>query len=97
MNTKANILSRKDQVNIKEDNKNILMLKEEIWTKRQIMAEVTLIRKNQKVEKTTLLEKIQRNNIKEQEVVKEFENNNGQVWEEDRIVYVEGRIYVLNN
>jgi len=43
------------------------------------MAEVTLIRKNQKVEKTTLLEKIQRNNIKEQEVVKEFENNNGQV------------------
>ena len=97
MNTKANALSRKDQVNIKEDNKNILMLKEEIWTKRQIMAEVTLIRKNQKVEKTTLLEKIQRNNIKEQEVVKEFENNNGQVWEEDRIVYVEGRIYVLNN
>ena len=97
MNTKANILSRKDQVNIKEDNKNILILKEEIWTKRQIMAEVTLIRKNQKVEKTTLLEKIQRNNIKEQEVVKEFENNNRQVWEEDRIVYIERRIYVLNN
>ena len=43
------------------------------------MAEVTLIRKNQEVEKTTLLEKIQRNNIKEQEVVKEFENNNRQV------------------
>ena len=64
MNTKANALSRKDQVNIKEDNKDILMLKEEIWTKRQIMAEVTLIRKNQEVEKTTLLEKIQRNNIK---------------------------------
>ena len=64
MNTKANVLSRKDQVNIKEDNKDILMLKEEIWTKRQIMAEVTLIRKNQEVEKTTLLEKIQRNNIK---------------------------------
>jgi len=43
------------------------------------MAEVTLIRKNQEVEKTTLLEKIQRNNIKEQEVVKELKKNNGQV------------------
>jgi len=30
MNTKADILLRKDQVDIKEDNKNVLMLKEEI-------------------------------------------------------------------
>ena len=29
-NTKANVLSRKDQVDTKEDNKDILMLKEEI-------------------------------------------------------------------
>ena len=61
------------------------------------MAEVTLIRKNQVVEETTLLEKIQRNNIKEQEVVKELEKNNEQAWEEDGIVYVEGRIYNSNN
>ena len=61
------------------------------------MAEVTLIRKNQVVEETTLLEKIQRNNIKEQEVVKELEKNNEQAWEEDGIVYVEGRIYISNN
>ena len=61
------------------------------------MAEVTLIRKNQVVEETTLLEEIQRNNTKEQEVVKKLENNNGQVWEEDGIVYIEGRIYIPNN
>ena len=61
------------------------------------MAEVTLIRKNQVVEETTLLEKIQRNNIKEQEVVKKLEKNNEQAWEEDGIVYVEGRIYISNN
>ena len=30
INTKANILLRKDQVDIKEDNKDVLMLKEEI-------------------------------------------------------------------
>ena len=30
MNTKADILLRKDQVDIKEDNKNVLMLKEVI-------------------------------------------------------------------
>jgi len=34
------------------------MLKEEIWTKRQITGEVTLIWKNKVVEETTLLEKI---------------------------------------
>ena len=55
MNTKADVLSRKDT---KEDNKNVLMLKEEIQTKRQITGEVTLIWKNQVVEETTLLEEI---------------------------------------
>ena len=64
MNTKANILLRKDKVDTKEDNKDILMLQEEIWTRRQIMAEVTLIRKNQVVKETILLGKIWRNNIK---------------------------------
>jgi len=63
---------------MKEDNKNVLILKEEIWTKIQIIAEVTLIRKNQVVEETILLEKIWRNNIKEQEVVKELEKNDEQ-------------------
>jgi len=75
-NTKANVLSRNNQVDT-EDNKNILMLKEEIWTRRQITAEVMLIRKNQVVEEITLLEEIQRNNTKKQEIVKELERNNG--------------------
>jgi len=30
MNTKVDIFSRKDQINIKEDNKNIQMLKKEL-------------------------------------------------------------------
>ena len=45
------------------------------------------------VEETILLEEIWRNNIKE---VKELENNNEQAWEEEKIVYMKGRIYVYN-
>ena len=33
MNIKADVLSRKDQVDTKKDNKNVQMLKEEIWTR----------------------------------------------------------------
>jgi len=49
------------------------------------------------VEETTLLEEIQRNGMKEQELIKEIEKEDGEFWEKDRIVYMDGRIYVLNN
>ena len=42
-NTKADILSRKNQVDTKKNNKDILMFEEEIWTRRQITAEVMLV------------------------------------------------------
>lgn len=61
------------------------------------MAEVTLIQKYQIVEKSTLLEKIQRNNTKEQKVIKELDKKDSHLWEEDGIVYIKERIYVLNN
>jgi len=32
-NTKANVLSRNNQVDTMEDNKNIKMLKDELWTR----------------------------------------------------------------
>ena len=44
MNMKADILSRKDQVNTKEDNKDVQLLKEKLWT-RKITAEVTMLRR----------------------------------------------------
>ena len=31
MNTKADILSKKEKVNTKEDNKDVQLLKEELW------------------------------------------------------------------
>ena len=49
------------------------------------------------VEETTLLEEIQQNGMKEHEVIKELEKEDGQSWKEDGIVYMNGRIYVPNN
>ena len=41
-NTKADILSRKDQVNTKEDNKDVQLLKDEIWARRTT-AKITML------------------------------------------------------
>ena len=43
VNTKADVLSRKNQVNTKEDNKDVQMLKDKIQTRKNTMAEVILI------------------------------------------------------
>ena len=38
-----------------------------------------------------------KNNTKEQEVLKELEKDEGQVWEDDGIIYIEEKIYIPNN
>jgi len=68
MNMKTDILSRKDQVNMKEDNKDVQLLKEELWT-RKTTAEVTMLKKTITMDKLEILEEIKRNNTREQEVV----------------------------
>ena len=73
------------------------MFKEEMWTRQQITTEIKMIQRNQVVEETTLLEEIRQNGMKEQKVIKELEKEDGQFWEEDGVVYVDGRIYMLNN
>jgi len=93
---KADILSRKDQVNMKEDNKDVWLLKEELWTRKTI-AEVTMLEKTMTMDKLEILEKTKRNNTREQEVVQVLEKDNGLSWEQDGIMYMEGRIYILNN
>ena len=95
-NTKADILSRRNQVNTKEDNKNIQLLKEELWTKRTT-AEVMMLNRNQTTDNLDLLEEIQRNNTKEQEVQQALKKEDGLTWEQDGIAYIEGRIYIPNN
>jgi len=74
------------------------MLKDELWTRRiHIEVKVIMLRKNQVREETILLDKIRRNQTREQEVQKELDKDNRQAWKDNRIVYMEGKIYILNN
>ena len=82
----------------KNDDKNIKMLKYELWTTRiNIEAEVIVFRENQLVEETILLEGIWKNNTREQKIQKKLEKEDGLVWENNGVVYMERRIYILNN
>ena len=56
-NTKADILSRKDQVNTKENNKDVQLLKDEIWARRTT-AKITMLGRKMKPEKGNILKKI---------------------------------------
>jgi len=67
-NMKMDILSRKDQVNMKEDNKDVQLLKEQLWTRR-ITAEITMLRRKTIADELDIIKKIKRNNTREQEVV----------------------------
>ena len=95
-NTKVDILSRKDQANMKEDNKDVQLLKEELWSRRTT-AEVIMLKRMMTTNKTEILEEIKRNNTRKQEVIQALENKDGLSWEQDGIIYMEGRIYIPNN
>ena len=71
MNTKADILSRKNQIDTWEDNKNVQMLKKELQ-KRRTTVEIMMLKRNKTIEDLDLLEEIQRNNTKEHEVEQEL-------------------------
>ena len=96
MEKKADILSRKDQVDTKEDNKDIQMLKEELWTRRTTV-EIMMLKRNKTTENSDLLEEIQRNNTKEHEVEQELKEGDSLAWEQNGITYMDGQIYIPNN
>jgi len=56
-----------------------------------------MLKKTITMDKLEILEKIKRNNTREQEMVQALEKDNRLSWEQDGIVYIEGRIYILNN
>ena len=74
-NTKADILSRKEQVNTKEDNKDVQLLKEELWQQRT-MVEITMIKRKVTVEEGNILKEIKRNTTREKEVVQALKKDN---------------------
>ena len=43
------------------------------------------------------MKEIQRNGTKEKEVIQELQKEDGQAWESDEVVYIDGQIYIPNN
>ena len=50
-----------------------------------------------RVDESDIIKKIRKNNTREKEIVQAMKRENGLAWEEDDVVYMEGRIYVPNN
>ena len=72
------------------------MLKEELW-KRRTMAKITMLRRDSIIERMELLNKIQWNRTKEQEVIQELRKEDEQSWKDDEMIYIDGWIYIPNN
>jgi len=65
---KVDILLRKDQVNTKEDNKDVQLLKKQLWTRR-MTAEITMLERKTTMDELDITKEIRRNNTREQEMV----------------------------
>jgi hypothetical protein len=102
-NTKADILLRLIKPDILNDNTEVEMFKDRILIQKiqeEIMIyEETLI-DNRKIEitaDTTLLEDIKGCKRRESRVVQEMEKQLKKLWENDGVIYRNGRIYVPNS
>ena len=83
-------------MNAKEDNKDVQLLKDKLW-QQKMTVEITMIQRRTMIEESDILKKIKRNTMREKEVVQALKKEDGLTWEEDGVVYMEGRVYVLNN
>ena len=83
-------------MNTKEDNKDVQILKEKLWTRRTT-AEITMMERKTTVDKGNIIKEIKRNNTRENEVVQVLKKEDKLTCEEDGVVYIEGRIYIPNN
>ena len=93
---KVDILSRKDQVNTKENNKDVQLLKDKLWQQRTTVG-IMMIKRKTIVEEGNILKEIKRNTTREKEVVQVLKKEDGLTWKEDGVVYMERRIYIPNN
>jgi len=63
-------------VNTKEDNKNIQLLKEKLWS-RKMIAEIMMIKRKRTEEEGDIIKEIRRNNTREKEVVQALKKGDG--------------------
>ena len=83
-------------MNTQDDNRDIQMLKKELQIKR-IIVEITVLQRKEARENSSLLEDIQKNNIREHEMTQELKKENSLVWKDNKIVYMDRQIYIPNN
>ena len=67
-----------------------------MWT-RKTTAKITMLGRKTMTEENNIIKKIRKNNTREKEVVQALEKNDGLTWEEDKVAYWEGRVYMPNN
>jgi len=73
---KADILSRKKQVNTKEDNKDVQLLKDEMWT-RKTTVKITMLGRKVMTKESNIVKKIWKNNTREKEIIQALEKKDG--------------------
>jgi len=56
-----------------------------------------MIKRKMTIEEGDILKEIKKNTTREKEVVQALKKEDGLTWEENGVVYMEGRIYVPNN
>jgi len=83
-------------VDTKNNNKDIQILKEDLWMRRTT-AEVIMLKRDKITNNNEIVEEIQRNNTKEQKVQQLLKKEDRSTWEQGGIVYIEGKIYIPNN
>ena len=72
------------------------LLKDEMWT-RKTTVKITMLGQKIMTEESNIIEKIQKDNTREKEILQALEKEDELAWEENKVVYMEGRIYMLNN
>jgi len=80
---------------MKEDNKDVQLLKEELWS-RKTTADIMMIERKMTTDECDIIKEI-RSNTREKEVIQALKKEDGLTWEEDGVVYMEERIYVPNS
>ena len=56
-----------------------------------------ILKRNKLIDNLDILKEIKRNNTREHKVDQVLKREDGLIWEQDRIIYIEGRIYSPNN
>jgi len=85
-NTKADILSRKEQVNTKENNKDVQLLKDKMWT-RKTTVKITMLGRKVITEESNIVKEIGKNNTREKKIIQVLEKEDGITYMEERIFF----------